>query len=212
MFGAGLLIDRPEVTDAAAFVDLLRATPGTAFSDVVFSDSLRDPELRPDVDAALDGDKEALDRIVACWPEEKHGWVRKLLDDPDALIQSLTERLAAWLPLLPGDGAPRSSRSSSATWSSAGGPGHDGLGRPDRAHDQRHPLAVRAGRPAGRARALVPRPPVQLHVQRRRLADVRLPGRGRAPSSRTTRSPRRSACCASTAPSATTAGSGSCAC
>ena len=98
VFGAGLFIDRPEVTDAAAFVDLLRATPGKTFSDVVFSDSLRDPELRPDVDAALDGDKEALDRIVACWPAEKHGWVRKLLDDPEALVQSLTDRLAAWLP------------------------------------------------------------------------------------------------------------------
>jgi DNA-binding transcriptional ArsR family regulator len=98
VFGAGLFIDRPEVTDAAAFVDLLRATPGKAFSDVVFSDSLRDPELRPDVDAALDGDKEALDRIVACWPAEKHGWVRKLLDDPEALVQSLTDRLSAWLP------------------------------------------------------------------------------------------------------------------
>ena len=98
VFGAGLFIDRPEVTDAAAFVDLLRATPGKEFSDVVFSDSLRDPELRPDVDAALDGDKDALDRIVACWPEEKHSWVRKLLDDPEALVQTLTERLAAWLP------------------------------------------------------------------------------------------------------------------
>jgi len=98
VFGAGLFVDRPEVKDAAGFVDLLRNTPGTEFSNVVFSDTLRDPELRPDVDAALDGDQASLERIVACWPEEKHAWVRRLLDDPQALIESLTDRLAAWLP------------------------------------------------------------------------------------------------------------------
>src|SRR5262245_640726 len=47
VFGAGLFIDRPEVREAADFVELLRNTPGTAFSNVVFSDSLRDPEMRP---------------------------------------------------------------------------------------------------------------------------------------------------------------------
>jgi DNA-binding transcriptional ArsR family regulator len=99
VFGAGLIIDRPEIKDAAAFVDLLRATPGKEFSNVVFADSLRDPQLRPDVDAALDGDREALDRLLACWPHEKHGWIRKLLDDPAALIETLTDRLTAWLPL-----------------------------------------------------------------------------------------------------------------
>lgn len=98
VFGAGLFIDRPEVESAADFVELLRATPGTEFSNVVFSDSLRDPEMRPDVDAALDGDTEALDRILACWPDEKHGWLRRLFDDPQALIEALTDRLAAWLP------------------------------------------------------------------------------------------------------------------
>src|SRR4051812_33872209 len=98
VFGAGLFIDRPEVRDAADFVELLRKTPGAEFSNVVFADSLRDPELRPAVDAALDGDKDALERIVACWPEDKHAWVRKLLDDPATLIGSLTDRLAAWLP------------------------------------------------------------------------------------------------------------------
>src|SRR3954452_5861023 len=60
VFGAGLIIDRPEITDAAGVVALLRDTPGLEFANVVFSDSLRDPGLRPDVDAALDGDPEAL--------------------------------------------------------------------------------------------------------------------------------------------------------
>jgi DNA-binding transcriptional ArsR family regulator len=98
VFGAGLFIDRPDVKEAADFVDLLRDTPGTEFASIVFADAHRDPELRPDVDNALDGDPAALDRIVACWPEEKHGWVRRLLTDPQALIESLTDRLAMWLP------------------------------------------------------------------------------------------------------------------
>jgi DNA-binding transcriptional ArsR family regulator len=99
VFGAGLFVDRPEVRQAADFVDLLRDTSGSDFSNIVFTDAHRDPDLRPDVDKALDGDPGALDRIVACWPEEKHGWVRRLLQDPQALIQSLTDRLATWLPL-----------------------------------------------------------------------------------------------------------------
>src|SRR3954470_18194112 len=31
VFGAGLIIDRPEISEAAAFVDLLANTPGTDF-------------------------------------------------------------------------------------------------------------------------------------------------------------------------------------
>jgi DNA-binding transcriptional ArsR family regulator len=98
VFGAGLIIDRPEIRDAAAFVELLANTPGTEFANVVFADSLRDPDLKPDVDAALDGDTDALDRVVACWPEEKHGWLRNFFGDPQGLIESLAERLAMWLP------------------------------------------------------------------------------------------------------------------
>jgi DNA-binding transcriptional ArsR family regulator len=98
IFGAGLIIDRPEISDAAGFVQLLHDTSGTEFANVVFADSLRDPDLKPDVDAALDGDTAALDRVVACWPEEKHGWLRGLFDDPQALIGSLARRMADWLP------------------------------------------------------------------------------------------------------------------
>jgi DNA-binding transcriptional ArsR family regulator len=98
VFGAGLIIDRPEIADAAGFVDLLQHTSGTEFANVVFADSHRDPERGFDVDAALDGDHAALDRVVACWPEDKHGWLRNLFHDPDALIGTLAQRMAAWLP------------------------------------------------------------------------------------------------------------------
>lgn len=98
IFGAGLLVDRPDVVDAAGYVGLLRATGGEAFAHVVLADILRDPEHRDDVVAGLGGDREALQRVVACWPEHKHGWLTRLFDDPDALIGAIADRMAAWLP------------------------------------------------------------------------------------------------------------------
>lgn len=98
IFGAGLLVDHPEVTDAAGYVELLRTTSGAQFAEIVLADTLRDPEHRDDVLAALKGDTEAASRVVAHWPEHKHGWLSKLLDDPDALISFVADRMAAWLP------------------------------------------------------------------------------------------------------------------
>src|SRR3954453_10421338 len=82
VYGAGLIIDRPEIQDAAAFVEVLRTTPGTDFANVIFGDSLRDPALRPDVDAALDGDDEALDSVLAAWPDEEHDWAGNPVHEP----------------------------------------------------------------------------------------------------------------------------------
>ena len=66
-----------------------------------------------------------------------------------------------------------------------------GPARPHRADDQRHPLAVRAGRPPRRPRPVVPRPPVQLHVQRAATGGCSSTRSPTPRSSRTTRSPRR---------------------
>ncbi len=98
IFGAGLLVDRPDVTDAAGYVELLRGTSGAAFANVVLADNLRDPERREDVGAAIDGDREAAERILACWPEHRHGWLAALFGDADALVGSVADRMAAWLP------------------------------------------------------------------------------------------------------------------
>jgi DNA-binding transcriptional ArsR family regulator len=98
IFGAGLLVDRPDVTDAAGYVDLLRSTPGSAFAAIVLADTGRDPERRDDVAAALAGDAEAAARVLECWPEHKHRWMADLLGDPDALVATVAERMAAWLP------------------------------------------------------------------------------------------------------------------
>jgi DNA-binding transcriptional ArsR family regulator len=99
IFGAGLLNDRPEVADAAAFVELLRHTSGTEFAGIVFADQLRDPERRDEVAAALDGDAKARASILAGWPEHKHRWVDRLLGDSAGVMGELVELMAAWLPL-----------------------------------------------------------------------------------------------------------------
>jgi DNA-binding transcriptional ArsR family regulator len=98
IFGAGLLVDRPEVTDAAGYVALLRETSGLAFAHVVLADNLRDPERHDDVAAALEGDRDAAQRLIKCWPEQKQGWLAALFGDADALVGSVADRMAAWLP------------------------------------------------------------------------------------------------------------------
>jgi DNA-binding transcriptional ArsR family regulator len=98
IFGAGLLVDRPDVTDAAGYVGLLRETTGAAFAGIVLADNLRDPGQRDDVAAAQVGDPEAAQRILASWPEQKHPWLAGLFGDADALVAAVADRMAAWLP------------------------------------------------------------------------------------------------------------------
>jgi hypothetical protein len=99
IFGAGLLIDHPEVSDAADFVALLRATSGTEFANIVFAEQLRDRERRDEVIAALDGDTAARTSLLACWPEQKQDWVERLLGDAGGVMGELGELMATWLPL-----------------------------------------------------------------------------------------------------------------
>ena len=68
IFGTGLIVDRPDVTDAAAFVELLRQTPGREFAHAVLADSLRDPAREAEIAAALDGDRTAIDACSARGP------------------------------------------------------------------------------------------------------------------------------------------------
>ena len=99
IFGAGLLIDRPEVINAAGYVDLLRATTGEEFARVVLADQFHHDEDRDDVERALDGDREAAERIIGTWAEHKQAWLRSLFDNPATYISTIADRMAAWLPL-----------------------------------------------------------------------------------------------------------------
>ena len=98
-YGAGLMVDRPEVADAAGFVGLLQSTTGTEFTNAVLADSLRDPDRRVEVAAALDGDREAITSLLAAWPDHKQGWLTRLIEDADGVVGEVADLMAAWLPL-----------------------------------------------------------------------------------------------------------------
>jgi DNA-binding transcriptional ArsR family regulator len=98
IFAAGLVVDHPETRDAAGLVALMRATSGKAFARAVLAEELRDTERTTDVMAALDGDSDAADRVVECWPANKRSWITRLVDDPDGLVGEVVDLLEAWLP------------------------------------------------------------------------------------------------------------------
>ena len=98
VFGAGLLVDRPDVTDAAGFVDLMRATSGRAFASVILADTLHDATRAAETEAALDGDPAAIDAVVAGWTEHHSDWLALLLREKETVIGELADTLAAWLP------------------------------------------------------------------------------------------------------------------
>ncbi|HEY4190571.1 MAG TPA: helix-turn-helix domain-containing protein [Candidatus Limnocylindrales bacterium] len=99
IFGSGLIVDRPEITDATAFVELLRDTTGREFVSAVLADQLRDADHEAQIAAALDGDRSAIDAVLASWPEHKHGWLSRILSDSDELVGEVADLMAAWLPL-----------------------------------------------------------------------------------------------------------------
>jgi DNA-binding transcriptional ArsR family regulator len=99
IYGAGLVVDRPDITGAADFVALLHETTGAAFASAVLADSLRDPARQAEVAAALDGDRASVDALLAAWPEHKRGWLGRLLVDADALLGDVVALMDAWLPL-----------------------------------------------------------------------------------------------------------------
>ncbi len=99
IFGAGLIVDRPEIDDAAAFVALLRDTSGRELATAVLADQLRDADRESEIAAALAGDHDAVGQVLSMWPEHKHGWLSRLLGDSDALAGEVADLLTAWLPL-----------------------------------------------------------------------------------------------------------------
>src|SRR5689334_13813861 len=79
IMGAGLIIDRPDVTDAASYVRALGDSTGTEFAQIVLADNLRHHDQSAVVQAAIDGDRDAVERMLGDWPEQKRGWLRRLL-------------------------------------------------------------------------------------------------------------------------------------
>lgn len=99
IFVAGLLVDHPEVDDAAGLVSLVGDAPASTFMDLVLAESLRDPARREETQAACDGDRAAIESVVACWPEQKRPWIGRMFGDTASLLGEITALLQAWLPL-----------------------------------------------------------------------------------------------------------------
>jgi DNA-binding transcriptional ArsR family regulator len=99
IFGAGLLVAHPDATDAASFVNLLGNTTGSDFATAVFCDNLRDPARQAEVTAALDGDRGAIDSLLTAWPDDKQGWLNRLVGDADSVAREVADLMAEWLPL-----------------------------------------------------------------------------------------------------------------
>ena len=83
--------------------------------------------------------------MLACWPEDEHGWFGRLLSDADGVTAQVVDVMEAWLPryqemeprirsIIERDVALRADDRARL-----------GPARPRRAHHERRPLAVRAG-------------------------------------------------------------------
>jgi DNA-binding transcriptional ArsR family regulator len=99
IFGTGLIVDRPDITDAASFAQLISATSGRDFATAVLADHLRDAHREAEVGAALDGDQEAIEGLLSAWPEHKQDGMISLLRDADDAVGQVRELVTAWLPL-----------------------------------------------------------------------------------------------------------------
>jgi DNA-binding transcriptional ArsR family regulator len=99
IYGAGLVVDCADITDATSYVELLHRTSGEEFATAVLADSLRDPARQSEVAAALDGDRAAIDSLLTAWPDHKQGWLSRLLVDADAVVGEVAALMDAWLPL-----------------------------------------------------------------------------------------------------------------
>jgi DNA-binding transcriptional ArsR family regulator len=98
---AGLAVDRPQVTNAAEFVDLIRATGEDEIVRMLLVEDLANPETRPLAERALGGDLEAMDELAE-HHDLRHGSRRRafstLYRTPAAVVDAARTVLVAWLP------------------------------------------------------------------------------------------------------------------
>jgi DNA-binding transcriptional ArsR family regulator len=99
---AGLIVERPDVTDAAAFIRLIHATSDQDVVATLVADELRDPVRNQRTQRALAGDDEAIDEVMRetalSHPAESVARYRKLFTDPAEPLGAAREILVRWLP------------------------------------------------------------------------------------------------------------------
>jgi DNA-binding transcriptional ArsR family regulator len=96
---AVLLVDRPEVRTARAFVDALaEATPSEVIRGV-FEYSNREPDVADLIDRAIAGDAEALTALDETLPEHHREGRLEMIRQPERTVSAMVNVLAAWSDL-----------------------------------------------------------------------------------------------------------------
>lgn len=96
---AVLLVDRPQVRTARAFVDALaEATPGEVIRGV-FEYSNREPDVAALLDRAIDGDNAALAELDKTLPDHHRRSRLEMIREPEKTVTAIVNVLAAWSDL-----------------------------------------------------------------------------------------------------------------
>ena len=97
----GLVVNRPEIRDAAGFLAAVEAADVETLQRAAFAEELRPGPNRDTAERALQGDQAAIDdvarRIAEFHPHEKRARIEAYLRDPEALIRPSRRVLRIWL-------------------------------------------------------------------------------------------------------------------
>jgi DNA-binding transcriptional ArsR family regulator len=100
---AGLAVDRPEVRDAAGFVELLHGLDQATIVRTIVADDLRDPDRRALTERAMAGDEAAVTELLAVLgdsqPEDKVARMARIYREPSSIIEPARRVLVEWLPI-----------------------------------------------------------------------------------------------------------------
>ncbi len=99
----GLAVDRPDVRDAADFVELIHGLDDATIIRTIVAHDLRDPDRKALTEQAMAGDEAAVRELLTIlghsYPEEKLARIARIYRDPDSIIEPARRVLTEWLPL-----------------------------------------------------------------------------------------------------------------
>ena len=99
---ATLAVDRPEITDAASFVGLLRDADPASVLRAIIGEDLRDPRKREAAELAVAGDDEAIASLVKAFGDGHSGMqlerYTRLFKEPALVLGEARRVLETWLP------------------------------------------------------------------------------------------------------------------
>lgn len=101
---AGLAVDRPDVRDAAAFVDLIAGASPDLILRTVLGEQLRNPDTQGLAERAIAGDEAAAQELVRTFdehpPDKRERLValaRAMVREPERVVRPALSLLTAWL-------------------------------------------------------------------------------------------------------------------